>query len=206
MIEVSGVVVGRRSGEAIAERLAAARTARLSYGHVGSTIDRVAPPGFTSLEVHIVVRGTVPAARRALRGWAAHAGIGATIAPVSPPEEGSTVLVVASLGPFEVVAPDRVVAVVDEADRCAFAYATLEGHPEEGEERFEAEVVGAGRVRLTVRAHSRPADRLGGALGPLVRRLQRAAAERYLAAWAEAIAADRTHGPPDAGPAAGPAS
>jgi uncharacterized protein (UPF0548 family) len=193
-MEISGVVVGRRSGAEVGRRLALAEGVASSYPDVGSTENPPAPSGYHGLEAQRVVEGSVLAARRALDRWAAHAGIGARVVPSGAPAQGATVLVVASLGPFEVLAPNRVVAVVDEPHRCGFAYATLPGHPEVGEERFEAVAVDVGRVRLTVRAHSRPADRIGRALGPLVLRLQRAAADRYVRAWAEAIEADAAPG------------
>jgi len=61
----------------------------------------------------------------------------------------------AALGPFTLREPVRVVAVVDEPDRCGFAYGTLEGHPVSGEEAFVVHRDGAGAVWLTLRSLTR---------------------------------------------------
>ncbi|MFF7201383.1 DUF1990 family protein [Streptomyces sp. NPDC008141] len=66
--------------------------------------------------------------------------------------EGAEYRITAAWGPVAVHEPVRVVAVVDTADRCGFAYGTLPGHPVSGEEAF---VVGRdpdGRVTLTLRS------------------------------------------------------
>ena len=84
--------------------------------------------------------------------------------------------------------PVLVVYVIDEPERVGFAYGTLAGHAEVGEEAFLAEQIAPGRLRLTVRVHARPATVLAWLGGPVVTRLQGAAARRYLSAWAAAIA------------------
>ena len=67
----------------------------------------------------------------------------------------------------------RIVYVIDETDRYGFAYGTLVGHAELGEERFLIERDTDGRVYYDILAHSRP-GRLITRLGyPYVRRLQR---------------------------------
>ena len=54
--------------------------------------------------------------------------------------------------------PCRVVDVVDEPDRRGFAYGTLPGHPETGEERFMAQRdPQTGEVTATICAFSNPA-------------------------------------------------
>ncbi len=72
---------------------------------------------------------------------------------------------VVRIGP--VPAPCRVVYVLDEADRRGFAYGTLAGHPESGEELFSVRYDPAtDTVPAEVVAFSRPAtwwSRLGGA-------------------------------------------
>jgi uncharacterized protein (UPF0548 family) len=83
--------------------------------------------------------------------------------------------------------PDRIVVVVDEPHRFGFAYGTLVGHAEAGEELFLAEQIAPGRLRLTVRVQARPATPLARLGTPLVTLLQRAAARRYLAAWSDAV-------------------
>ena len=78
----------------------------------------------------------------------------------------------ARFGPLRIVAPTRVVYVIDEPDRRGFAYGTLPGHPESGEEVFIVERQ-AGSTSVEVRAFSRPGrwfTRLGA---PVARRIQR---------------------------------
>jgi len=77
--------------------------------------------------------------------------------------------------------PCRVVDVVDEPDRRGFAYGTLPGHPETGEERFTVERDPAsGEVTAIVTAFSNPALLRTRLAGPLGRILQRAMTQRYL--------------------------
>lgn len=71
---------------------------------------------------------------------------------------------------------------MDEPDRVGFAYGTLPGHPECGEQSFVVTRDETGAVWFTIRAFSRPArwfSRLGA---PVTRVLQRLATRRYLRA------------------------
>jgi uncharacterized protein (UPF0548 family) len=76
--------------------------------------------------------------------------------------------------------PCRVVYRIDEPNRRGFAYGTLPGHPERGEEAFVVTVTEAGEVRFRVRAFSRPASLLARAGGPVGRRVQRYMTDRYV--------------------------
>lgn len=86
------------------------------------------------------------------------------------------------LGPLGIDAPCRVVYVLDEPNRRGFAYGTLPGHPEIGEELFAVEYDPADdSVYGLIRAFSRPGTwytRLGG---PVARVIQRQFASRYIA-------------------------
>ncbi|NKY84811.1 DUF1990 family protein [Nocardia veterana] len=101
--------------------------------------------------------------------------------PTARPGTALTVrLGIAGLG---ITAPCRVIYVLDEPNRRGFAYGTLPGHPEIGEEQFAVEYDPSDRsVYAVVAAFSRPAawyTRLGG---PAVRAVQRFIAGRYIAA------------------------
>jgi uncharacterized protein (UPF0548 family) len=74
----------------------------------------------------------------------------------------------------------RVIYVVDEARRYGFAYGTLPGHPECGEEAFVVEHRPDDEVVFAISAFSRPADWLVRIGGPFVRRLQARATSSYL--------------------------
>jgi uncharacterized protein (UPF0548 family) len=75
--------------------------------------------------------------------------------------------------------PARVVYVVDEPLRKGFAYGTLPGHPEQGEEAFIVEWRDDDSVWLTIRAFSRPSSWAFWAGYPLVRLMQEIYTSRY---------------------------
>lgn len=180
--------------------LDAARSAAPTYDHIGSTLD----PGRRS-EPRIFVRhldvgrGTAAftVAREALRTWVPHAGIGADIHPAGQAVEvDATLLVVLRRGPLLVVAPDRIVGVIDEARRFAFAYGTLPGHPERGEESFCVEHLADDTVRATIRVQAGPGSFAAHAVAPAVRALQHAAVHGYLRAIADHVTANAPPNPP----------
>jgi uncharacterized protein (UPF0548 family) len=75
-------------------------------------------------------------------------------------------------------APCRVVYTVEEPRRVGWAYGTLAGHPESGEESFMVDRTGDGTVWLTVTAFSRATKWYARAGGPATRALQHAYAHR----------------------------
>ncbi len=88
------------------------------------------------------------------------------------------------MGRWGVVAPCRVVQVVDEPGRRGFAYGTLPGHPEQGEESFVVSREADGTVTFTVTAFSRPGNLLTRVGGSFARRTQDLFIGRYLRAAA----------------------
>ncbi|MGI8458260.1 MAG: DUF1990 family protein [Propionibacteriaceae bacterium] len=98
-----------------------------------------------------------------------------------PAAAGVEVVLGVGLGPFRIQAPARVVYVVEEPGVRGFAYGTLPGHPECGEERFVVRREGE-FVLVEITAFSRPATRLMRAAGPLGRLGQDVLIERYLCA------------------------
>ncbi|WP_410869878.1 DUF1990 family protein [Nocardia sp. A7] len=96
-------------------------------------------------------------------------------------QPGTELTVVLRLGPLTFTAPCRVVYVLDEPDRRGFAYGTLPGHPEVGEELFAVEYDPTDdTVYGLITAFSKPGVwyvRLGG---PVVRLIQRWFTHRYL--------------------------
>ena len=73
------------------------------------------------------------------------------------------------VGPLALRAPVRIVYLVDEPARAGFAYGTLPGHPEQGEEAFMITMDDAERVRFDIVAFSRPATRMARTSGPIGR-------------------------------------
>ena len=89
--------------------------------------------------------------------WGIQSGAGFRVAhgnPVQANQENSLGL---HFGPFRTAAPCRVVYVIDEPTRKGFAYGTVQGHPESGEESFIVELKPDGTVVFEIRAFSRPA-------------------------------------------------
>ncbi|RFA21809.1 DUF1990 family protein [Subtercola boreus] len=90
-------------------------------------------------------------------------------------------LVVHVLG-VRFVAPVRVVSVTTDAHRVGFAYGTLPGHPQIGEESFMVEQHDDGSVWIVIRSFSRPSTWYYRLATPLVRWQQRTATKQYLRA------------------------
>lgn len=164
----------------LAEAWAEAALLEVTYDHVGSTLDPAVACHARTVELG---QDTFDAAVDGLKAWACHRGIGATVHPEGAPIiEGSTVLVVLRAGPVRLLAPDRIVAVVNEPDRFGFVYGTLPGHPEKGEEAFLVDRHANGRTTATIRVVAEGDWLIARIASPLVRCLQRAALNRYLAA------------------------
>ena len=110
----------------------------LTYSEQGASLAEPLPSGFHHVDQEVIVgRGpdAFANARTGLRTWRAHRIRGVRVfPPYLPPREGATIVVTLGTGLAAIAAPCRVVAVIDEPDRCGFAYGTLPGHPEQGEE------------------------------------------------------------------------
>ncbi|MBX8688531.1 DUF1990 family protein [Mycobacterium sp. 20091114027_K0903767] len=89
--------------------------------------------------------------------WGIKRRSGFHVAPDGIVSEGADYCITARCGPIVVREPVQVVAVVDDDDRCGFAYGTKRGHPVCGEEAFVVHRDGAGAVSLTLRSLTRPA-------------------------------------------------
>jgi uncharacterized protein (UPF0548 family) len=163
----------------VARRL---RDASLTYAEVGATAGPL-PAGYHHLRQAVRAGAGFEEAAEALFRWQVHLRAGLTVAvSAARAEPGVLVVLGFGAGSVRVHAPCRVVSVVDEPHRRGFAYGTLPGHPEQGEEAFLVERQEDGTVRFTVTAFSRPArlsSRLGG---PVARSVQRRITARYLAA------------------------
>jgi uncharacterized protein (UPF0548 family) len=155
-----------------------------SYRAVGATGEPgwpLPPAGFHLFRIRTRLgagKAVYRAAGRALLDWRMHRAVGVTIDAGPEAETGGTVVVGLGLGRLRLHAPCRVVWVVREDRRTGFAYGTLPGHPECGEEAFEVTHAEDGSVWLTVTAFSRPASWYTRVAGPLGRAAQRAYARR----------------------------
>ncbi|HEY6797233.1 MAG TPA: DUF1990 domain-containing protein [Kineosporiaceae bacterium] len=183
---------------ALNRRLARARLTLPTCAEAGATRDVLVdgaplPAGYHHLRVtRPIGRGVqaFDAAADSLLGWGVHRGSAMRVAATTPrATPGTTVVAALGVGPLRMPAPCRVVwAVDDPATRRGFGYATLPGHPEDGEEAFLVELDGTGEVRFTVVAFSRPARWFARAAGPLGPILARQVALLYVRAARRAAA------------------
>jgi len=100
---------------------------------------------------------------------------------------GDTANLVIPFGPLHVGAPVRVVYIIDSPTRKGFAYGTLPGHPESGEEAWMLDQSDDGSVWLTIRAFSRPSSSAWWAVYPVLRIVQAVYTRRYERALAGPI-------------------
>jgi uncharacterized protein (UPF0548 family) len=182
----------RRLGPTELEALVAeARLASPTYEEIGASRADVLPKGFHHVRMELRV-GDEYAFERAvlgLRTWVAHEGAGLRIYPKDPVVPDATVIAVKSIGPLQMAAPCRIVAVFKEPDVFGFSYGTLPGHPESGEESFVLERRG-GATHFTVRAFSKPVDPLARLAGPVGQIVQRSVSRHYLIALRRFVASD----------------
>jgi uncharacterized protein (UPF0548 family) len=127
-------------------------------------------------------------ATHVLSHWGMHRRAGLAVAPSSPVAVTGSVVVL-SLGwhRLSITAPCRVVYAVDEPDRRGFAYGTLPGHPERGEESFIVELTPEDEAWFAIRAFSRPVSVLARSAGPMSRWVQNLITNRYIRALSESV-------------------
>jgi uncharacterized protein (UPF0548 family) len=163
------------------------RKAELTYSEAGSTAG-VLPPGYHHLRRSAVIGAgsqKFTDAAAALFSWQAHLRAGLRVSASSPTARpGSVVLLALGTGRVRIGAPCRIVYVTDEPGRRGFAYGTLPGHPERGEEAFIIQQHDDGTVTFTITAFSKPATPLAKAAGPAGQAIQRHITTRYLRALA----------------------
>jgi len=94
--------------------------------------------------------------------------------------EAAIIFVMTEFGPLTVLIPCRVVYVVNEPRRFVFAYGTIPGHPERGEEQFMIEWKDTEEVVFTITSFSRPDGWIMRLGAPLARRVQVRATRSYL--------------------------
>ncbi|MFE2560316.1 DUF1990 family protein [Streptomyces sp. NPDC059352] len=155
----------------------------LSYREVGATrTPEHLPEGYHHLRHSTVVghgRAAFEAAGEAVTTWRTHRASGATVrSEAVRAEPGVHLEVSVGFGRVRLGAPCEVVWTAYEEHRVGFAYGTLTGHPELGEESFVVDLAPDGTVRFTITAFSRPAAWYTRLAGPLIPLLQRTYARR----------------------------
>jgi uncharacterized protein (UPF0548 family) len=161
----------------------------LSYPEVGATAGEM-PAGYRHdrwcADLGEFSQDSFDRAAAALRSWSVQRGAGMTVVPGQEVRDGAVfALVFRPFGGF-VTAAGRVVYVVDEPGRSGFAYGTLPGHPEQGEESFLV-VRRDGRLWFEITAFSRPRHPLARLGWPVTRALQVQVTRRYVGAMRAAV-------------------
>ena len=154
----------------------------LTYSEVGATAGPL-PAGYHHVQKTAVIgrgRQRFEDAADAGMRWGMLRGAGVKVqATTEVAAVGSEVIV--GIGPVQ--APCRVVYVVDEPDRRGFAYGTLPGHAESGEELFLVHYDPATEdVFAVVTAFSRHATWWSRLASPITSLVQAAVTTRYLKA------------------------
>jgi uncharacterized protein (UPF0548 family) len=155
----------------------------LTYPEVGATAGGL-PRRYHHLNCRVPIghgRQLFSDSTKAVQGWHVQVTAGLRVSVSSPTAIPGTVLVLGiGIGPLRLDAPCRVVYAVYEPRRRGFAYGTLAGHPESGEEAFMIEYHDDDTVTFTITAFSRPATPLAKLAGPLGQIAQRRITARYL--------------------------
>ncbi|WP_369147916.1 DUF1990 family protein [Streptomyces sp. R44] len=160
-----------------------ARRPGLTYREVGTTrTPEALPDGYHHLRHSAVVghgRAAFETAGAAVTTWRMHRASGAGVhADADRAEPGARLEVSLGAGPLRFGVPCEVIWTAYEENRIGFAYGTLAGHAECGEESFVVTLEADGTVRFTVTAFSRPATWYTRLAGPVIPRLQHAYARR----------------------------
>ena len=160
------------------------RNAPFTYPEVGATQDDELPGGYAHGRREAVVghgRAAFDRAVAAVFDWRMQKGVGLRVRADGPPSEPGTVVVLtAGLRRFGYDIPCRVVWARTDGDEQGFAYGSLPGHPESGEESFVVTLAEHGDVVFTTRVFSRLASPLARLGGPISRAVQAAALDRYV--------------------------
>ncbi|MCX5610880.1 DUF1990 domain-containing protein [Streptomyces sp. NBC_00047] len=149
----------------------------LSYPDRGATARRPLPAGYHHLHHRTRIgqgRTAFEAAGVAVTTFHAHRTSGMRVrADAGAVRPGSRAVVGIGLGPLRISAPCEVIWTAYEPTRAGFAYGTLTGHPESGEESFVVDMDADGTVWFTVTAFSRPDSWYTRLAGPVIPLLQR---------------------------------
>lgn len=157
-----------------------------TYGDIGATLAGKRPQGFHHDRRETVVGHGPRTFQRAVTGlktWEAHRLPGMRVFPDGQEiRTGATVLLTLGTPIVALAVPCRIVTVIDGQTLWGFAYGTLPGHPEQGEEAFVISMSPDKTVRFEIEAFSRPGDSLVRLAGPIGRGIQKGGTGGYLRA------------------------
>lgn len=157
--------------------IASEQHAEYTYTEVGQSRTESPVAGFDN-DINSVELGqgtaVFAAAQEAVRQWRMFPGGWALIMPDRPPVRvGEVVGMAAKVVGIWWLNTCRIVYTIENEHQFGFAYGTLPGHAECGEELFIVEKDAAGVVRYRLRAFSKPRHWMARLAYPLARRYQR---------------------------------
>lgn len=178
--------------EGMGQLLERLRNAEPTYREVGETLTSGRPEVFRH-DCYEAQLGRGPQtylrAVQGLKTWKAHRLPGVRVFPGEQDIQiGATSVVTLGTPVLALAAPCRGVGVVDEPTRWGFAYGTLPGHLEQGEEAFVVSTSPEETVRFDIVAFSRPGDSVVRLSGPIGRGFQRVGTKGYLRALRRFVA------------------
>jgi uncharacterized protein (UPF0548 family) len=158
----------------------------LTYDEIGATVAGPLPSGYRHATHRVVVgsgRETFERVAAAVLDWLPQRSVGLRVrASGRSSSPGTIVVLTAGLPRFGYDIPCRVVWGAAAGHERGFAYGTLPGHPQRGEERFLVRLTPTGSVVFEIRAFFRLATPLARLGTPVSLLLQRLATDRYVAA------------------------
>jgi uncharacterized protein (UPF0548 family) len=162
------------------------RATEPTYDDLGATLLGRPPEGFHHHRYDVTLGNGADVFDRAVTGlkkWEAHRIAGVRVFPEGQPiAKGATVIITLGTPILALAAPCRIVSIIDGQNRWGFAYGTLPGHPEQGEEAFVVSIAPDETVTFEIEAFSRPGDILVRIAGPVGRGFQQGGTRNYLSA------------------------
>jgi len=159
-------------------------SAEPTYRDVGGTLAGARPEGFHHDHYETLLGQGVRTFLRSVEGlktWRAHRLPGMRVFPDTQEiVTGATVIVTLGSPLIAIAVPCRIVTVAYGPTRWGFAYGTLPGHPEQGEEAFIVSMSPDQSVRFEIEAFSRPGEPLVRLSGPIGRAMQKGGTAGYL--------------------------
>jgi uncharacterized protein (UPF0548 family) len=162
---------------------------RLNYPGIGGTEHGAAPEGYATVLEEVPLGSGMGVYQRVADGilsWGLQRRAGLRVRTDAPRVvRGARVVSGFGVGPLRLDAPCEVVWVREprpagQPQSAGFGYGALPGHPARGEESFEVEIDGAGRVLLRIQAFSKPGNWFYAAGGLVTRAAQRHVTSRYI--------------------------
>ena len=189
------------SADALARLVADQAGGELTYSEHGATATATSdegPPGYHhdqwQVDLGEFTQERFDRLAQALIDWRIQDSSGLAIFPAEPVRPGLTFALSFRVGVAYVIAAGRIVYVTSEPGRSGFAYGTLPGHPERGEEAFHVARTDDGVVSFQIVAFSRPANLLARLGHPVNRLIQGRVTGRYLEGIRRSVA-DPTDAP-----------